>query len=283
MISSRYFFAEHKGTIAALVTAVAFFIVYVSNHPAGLTAGVATTAANKGVLLALVAMAQTLPVLTAGLDLSVGMVFVLANCLASTLVVGSPLETAAGVAAVLATGLVWAGVFAAHGPTPEALRGAVFLTILFGISISDARFYIIPDQFSVGGSVLGVGMAFLPGGLDWQDALIGGAVGFATLWLVGVAGTWMIEKLSPGELKEIDKAVDQELLEMDLRALREAVGLTQEELARKVVVTQSQLSKLERREDHRISTLRRYVEALGGRLEVSAVVGGKRILIIEKG
>jgi transcriptional regulator with XRE-family HTH domain len=91
------------------------------------------------------------------------------------------------------------------------------------------------------------------------------------------------KKLSPDQLKEIDKAVDQELLEMDLRALREAVGLTQEELARKVVVTQSQLSKLERREDHRISTLRRYVEALGGRLEVSAIVGGKRILITEKG
>ena len=45
--------------------------------------------------------ATNLPVLTAGLDLSVGMVFVLANCLASTLVVGSMLETAAGVVAVL--------------------------------------------------------------------------------------------------------------------------------------------------------------------------------------
>ena len=37
------------------------------------------------------------------------------------------------------------------GPTFEALRGSLFLTILFGISLSDARFYIIPDQFSVGG------------------------------------------------------------------------------------------------------------------------------------
>ncbi len=49
-----------------------------------------TTAANKGVLLALVAMAQTILVLTAGIDLSVGMVFVLANCLASAIVVGTP-------------------------------------------------------------------------------------------------------------------------------------------------------------------------------------------------
>ena len=54
------------------------FAIYIGNHPAGFSANVVTTAANKGVLLALVAMAQTLSVLTAGLDLSVGMVFVLA-------------------------------------------------------------------------------------------------------------------------------------------------------------------------------------------------------------
>jgi hypothetical protein len=53
-------------------------------------ANVVQTAANKGVLLALVAMAQTFVVLTAGIDLSVGMVFVLTNCLASFIVIGSP-------------------------------------------------------------------------------------------------------------------------------------------------------------------------------------------------
>ncbi|HYQ83832.1 MAG TPA: helix-turn-helix transcriptional regulator, partial [Rubrobacter sp.] len=82
------------------------------------------------------------------------------------------------------------------------------------------------------------------------------------------------QKFSPEELQRIDQDVEAELLEMDLRALREAVGLTQEELARRVDVTQSQLSKLERRDDHRISTLRRYVEALGGTLEICAIVGG---------
>ena len=68
---------------------------------------------------------------------------------------------------------------------------------------------------------------------------------------------------------------------MDLRALREALGLIQEELARKVAITQSQLSKLERREDHRVSTLRRYVEALGGQLEIFAVVNGERVRLAE--
>lgn len=88
-------------------------------------------------------------------------------------------------------------------------------------------------------------------------------------------------KFSPEELRQIDQEVEGDLLEMDLRALREAVGLTQEELARRVEITQSQLSKLGRREDHRISTLRRYIEALGGTLEICAVVNGKRIKLAE--
>ena len=50
-------------------------------------------------------MAQTFVVLTAGIDLSVGMIFVLTNCLASWLVVGTPLETALGVVGVLLAGL----------------------------------------------------------------------------------------------------------------------------------------------------------------------------------
>ncbi len=101
----RYLYEDHKATLLGFAVFVAMFTLYVSNHPAGLTVAVATTAANKAVLLALVAMAQTLPVLTAGLDLSVGMVFVLSNCLASTLVQGSPLQIAFGVVAVLAAGL----------------------------------------------------------------------------------------------------------------------------------------------------------------------------------
>jgi transcriptional regulator with XRE-family HTH domain len=88
-------------------------------------------------------------------------------------------------------------------------------------------------------------------------------------------------RFTPEELRRIDREIEGELLEMDLRALREAVGLTQGELARRVEITQSQLSKMERREDHRISTLRRYVQALGGSLEICAVIDGKRIKIAE--
>lgn len=109
----------------------------------------------------------------------------------------------------LATGLVWAGVFAAHGPTAEAVRGGVFLTILFGVSLSDGRHYIIPDQFSLGGTALGIGMAFLPDGPTWLDAVVGAAVGYGALWLVAIGGTWVIKRLLPGRLEEagVDRAM----------------------------------------------------------------------------
>jgi hypothetical protein len=59
-----------------------------------------------------------------------------------------------------------------------------------------------------------------------------------------------------------------------LRALRESVGKTQGEVARKTSMSQPQLSRVETRRDHLISTLRKYVRALGGEVEVIAVVGG---------
>ena len=109
----------------------------------------------------------------------------------------------------LTTGLVWAGVFWAHDFSPEALRGAVFLTILLGIALSDARFYIIPDQFLIGGTVVGLGLAFLPGGVSPLQALLGVVGGYAVLWLVGEGGTWLIRKLRPGRLE--DAGVDRAL------------------------------------------------------------------------
>ncbi len=99
-----FFISAHRGILFAVAIFVAMFTLYVSKSPAGFSAKVINTAANKGTLLALVAMAQTIPVLTAGLDLSVGMVFVLANCIASNILIGSPLQTTFGVLTVLVVG-----------------------------------------------------------------------------------------------------------------------------------------------------------------------------------
>jgi DNA-binding XRE family transcriptional regulator len=64
-----------------------------------------------------------------------------------------------------------------------------------------------------------------------------------------------------------------------LRSLREASGITQVDMAERMGVTQAQVSKIETGEDHRVSTLERYAEALGGRLVVAVVVGGRQYCV----
>ncbi len=89
----------------------------------------------------------------------------------------------------LATGLIWLWAAWQYGASVEMVRAGLFFTILLGIAMTDAREYIIPDEFSVGGAVLGVVFAFAGGALGWVDALVGAAVGYALLWLIAVAGT----------------------------------------------------------------------------------------------
>jgi transcriptional regulator with XRE-family HTH domain len=64
--------------------------------------------------------------------------------------------------------------------------------------------------------------------------------------------------------------------------LREATGKTQIDVARESQMDQGDISRLETRtdfEDCQMATLRRYVEALGGSLEMVARFGDKRITI----
>ena len=98
----------------------------------------------------------------------------------------------------LATGLIWAGMVWMNGLEPEALRGALLLSILLGIAISDARFYIIPDQFSLGGTPLGVGFAFLSPVIGVGQSLLGVAFGFVLLWAVAWAGEKAFKKEAMG-------------------------------------------------------------------------------------
>lgn len=58
--------------------------------------------------------------------------------------------------------------------------------------------------------------------------------------------------------------------EMPLYELRQAQQLSQEQLARELHVKQANVSKIERRTDMYISTLRTYLEAMGGELEITA-------------
>jgi transcriptional regulator with XRE-family HTH domain len=84
-------------------------------------------------------------------------------------------------------------------------------------------------------------------------------------------------KMSRERQDRIRKEAEEALLQMDLRGLRELLGKTQQEIAVLLDRSQGQVSETERRQDVRLSTLRSYVEALGGELEVIASFGDKRI------
>jgi predicted transcriptional regulator len=57
---------------------------------------------------------------------------------------------------------------------------------------------------------------------------------------------------------------------MQLEDSRKARAVSQEQLAARLAVGQPAVAKLERRSDMYVSNLRRYVEALGGTLEITA-------------
>jgi ribose transport system permease protein len=95
---------QQAGILGALTLFVLLYLFYQANHPRGFTGQVLIQNANEAFALALVAMAQTVPVLMSGLDLSVGAVMTLVGCIASHLVNGSPGEIAWGIAACIAAG-----------------------------------------------------------------------------------------------------------------------------------------------------------------------------------
>lgn len=68
----------------------------------------------------------------------------------------------------------------------------------------------------------------------------------------------------------------QPLKRMSLREVRKELGRTQVQVAKEAGMSQGDLSRLERRTDHLLSTLERYAEALGGRLDVALVRGTRR-------
>ena len=76
-----------------------------------------------------------------------------------------------------------------------------------------------------------------------------------------------IKKLNPERRKKVEARAKQRIAEeMTLRELRKAHNLTQERLAKVLKIGQEQVSRLELRSDLLFSTLRGYVEAMGGKL-----------------
>lgn len=75
-------------------------------------------------------------------------------------------------------------------------------------------------------------------------------------------------KTNPEKLESARREIDRELT---LAEVRKARDLTQAQLARALETTQPGVSAIERRTDLYLSTLRSYIEALGGHLELTAV------------
>jgi DNA-binding XRE family transcriptional regulator len=66
-----------------------------------------------------------------------------------------------------------------------------------------------------------------------------------------------------------------------LGELRSERGVTQVEMARQMEVTQANVSRIEHEEDHYLSTLREYVEALGGELQLQAVFPDRTVRLVD--
>src|ERR1700693_2803574 len=79
----------------------------------------------------------------------------------------------------------------------------------------------------------------------------------------------IIKKLSPARRKKVEaRAAEWVAAEMTLRELRHARKLTQVRIAKTLGITQDSVSRLEKRSDLLLSTLRRTVEGMGGKLSL---------------
>lgn len=81
-----------------------------------------------------------------------------------------------------------------------------------------------------------------------------------------------LKKLSPERRARIAENAQRKITAIRLQQAREQVGVTQEELAARLHMSQPALSRFERRPNVTVIVLRRYVEALGGTLEVNMVL-----------
>jgi len=176
---------RNYGPLLAFALFITLMLAFLVLHPRGFSPLVFQTVANEGAALALVAMGQTLPVLTGGLDLSIGPILALSNCLASNVVSGSPAEVALGILLVLATG-------GACG----LLNGAI---VVYG------RIQPIIATLATGAAYTGIAYLLrpVPGG-EIDDALgemmtgmVGGVVPVSMLLLAAAAGLWWLFKNSP--------------------------------------------------------------------------------------
>jgi leader peptidase (prepilin peptidase) / N-methyltransferase len=100
-------------------------------------------------------------------------------------------------------GLIWIAAVLGYGVSVQALAAGLLGTLLLGIAVTDARHYLIPDEYTWGGLVIGLALSLAGGVPGLLQAVLGGAVGFALLYAVARVGQWVFkeEAMGGGDIK----------------------------------------------------------------------------------
>lgn len=87
----------------------------------------------------------------------------------------------------------------------------------------------------------------------------------------------LINKIDPAVVKAAKEKAEHEIFELQLAHLRQSVAMSQHELASALGISQPSVASLEKRgNDVKISSLKRYVEALGGKLSLDVKLADGR-------
>jgi leader peptidase (prepilin peptidase) / N-methyltransferase len=89
------------------------------------------------------------------------------------------------------------------GPTPMGVVAFAFTAALLLITFIDFDHFFIPDEVSLPGIAIGLGVSLLPGGIGLPDAVVGAALGGGLLWLVawGYERSTGVEGMGFGDVK----------------------------------------------------------------------------------
>jgi len=103
------------------------------------------------------------------------------------------------------TGIIWVAAAWTFASPVVAVRVAVFATILFGVAVTDAKHYLIPDGFTLSGLLFGAAASVAGGLLGSQgpfaepmDALFGACVGAGAITIIGWLGEVALKKEAMG-------------------------------------------------------------------------------------
>ena len=139
MSGLRTIILRNRGFTGALVLFTVLFLGYQVMHPRGFSTAVMIQNANESVAIAFVAMAQTIPVLMGGLDLSVGAVMTLTNCIASVVVTGTPVQIVLGMVLTLACGTAFGlmnGLIVVYGRIQPIIATLATGAIALGLALA---------------------------------------------------------------------------------------------------------------------------------------------------